>query len=131
MKKTAILFLVVVAAVVLCGAWLYFGGGLASLIGMDLPFTGRQTVIVHNATFYPGKDIQAVVGALIQNQLMGDVGGLCDQGITCEGRQIIKAGTHVVLYKKATMQNGQLNVTFAQIKVGEIEGWVIADAVED
>jgi zinc-ribbon domain len=112
------------------GVWVYLGTPIpTALVGLDLPFMGRQGVVTHDTTFYPGADVNAVVSALIANQLLGDVGGLCDQGITCEGRQIIKAGTHVRVVKEITMQNGRLNVTFAQVLVGTTEGWVASNAV--
>jgi hypothetical protein len=115
---------------VLIGVWLYLGTPIpSSLVGLDLSFMGRQGVVTRDTTFYPGDDLQAVVTALVGNQLLGDVGGLCDQGITCEGRQIIKAGTSVRVVKEITMQNARLNVTFAHIRVGTTEGWVAATAI--
>ena len=115
----------------LFGAWVYLGTPIpASLVGLNLPFMGRQEVVTHDTTFYAGADLQSVMAALVASRLFGDVGGLCDRGVTCEGRQIIKAGTHVRVLKKVTMQNTSLNVTFAHVQLGDAEGWIAADAVE-
>jgi hypothetical protein len=122
---------VVAFVAVLFIVWAYLGGPLpASVVGLDLPFMGRQSMVTQDTTFYPGGDIQAVVMALVGNQLFGDVGGLCDQGITCQGRQIIKAGTQVRVIKEITLRNDRLNVTFAHKKVLDSEGWVAANAVQ-
>jgi hypothetical protein len=96
---------IVASSGALFGLWLYLGAPVpTSLAGLDLPFMGRQATVMHDTTFYPGSDVNVVFSALVANQLLGDVGGLCDQGITCEGRQIIKAGTHVRVVKEIRMQ---------------------------
>jgi uncharacterized OB-fold protein len=122
---------VVAFAALLFGLWVHLGTPVpASLVGLDLPFMGRQSVVTHDTTFYPGADIHAVIGALVANQLLGDVGELCDQGITCEGRQIIKAGTRLRVVKEIALQNDRLNITFAHVKLGGSEGWVVANAIQ-
>jgi hypothetical protein len=101
------------------------------LLEYDIPFLEAKGVISHDATFYPGHDLQAAMGALLQNQLFGDVGGLCDKEIKCEGRQIIQSGTPVRVVKEIEMTIGNDRLRFALIKAEGTEGWVMANALED
>ena len=65
----------------------------------------------------------------VSSQLFGDVGGICDKGVECKGRQGILSGTKVRVVKEVTIRNEQLNATFAHVQVGEVEGWIAANAV--
>jgi hypothetical protein len=127
--KIAVLALLAIGVSV--GCYLYSGAPVpASILGLDLPFMGREGVVAHDTTFYPGSDLEAVVGALVMNQFVGDVGGLCDQqGFKCADRQVIKAGTRVRVIKEVRMQNGRIDVTFAHVEIARTEGWVVASAV--
>ena len=49
--------------------------------------------------------------------------------VRCERRHVIKAGTSVRVVKEITLKTDRLNVTFAHVKVGATEGWVVADAL--
>lgn len=93
----------------------------------------REATIAVDSVLFPShgsdSDIQDATFALIQRELMGDVGGLCDNGITCQGRVVLRAGTAVTVSKSITLKNNQLDESFSKVKFETQTGWVASSAI--
>jgi hypothetical protein len=127
-KKVSIAVLVGVAVVALVFAFThgFVRGDGRIWTGADL-FTARvERVTVRDAQFFEGGDdtVNSVVQAFVMQQLLGGPGGLCDTGVTCEGRVVIKAGTHVRIIRSIQLKNNAIDETLDLIEASNGTGWI-------
>jgi hypothetical protein len=60
---------------------------------------------------------------------LGGRGGLCDSGITCEGRVILRAGTRVRVLRSIHLQNNAINETLDLVQASDRTGWITDKAL--
>jgi hypothetical protein len=92
----------------------------------DLFASTPQRITVRDAQFFEGGEdtVNSVLEALVMDQLLGGSGGLCDRGVTCEGRVVMKAGTKVNVLRAVQLKSNMLDETFDLVETGHQKGWI-------
>jgi hypothetical protein len=133
-RRTGVLAVLLV--VLLASGYLAFNHVFVSSSGRiwtpsDLFATAVERILLRDAQFFEGGEdtVNSVVQAFVMQELLGGPGGLCDGGITCEGRVVIRTGTRVRILRSIHLQNNAINATLDLVQVGDRTGWITDKAL--
>jgi hypothetical protein len=134
--KRRIAVLAILLVVLLAGVYLAFNHVFVSNSGRiwtpsDLFATAVERALLRDAQFFEGGEdtVNSVVQAFVMQELLGGPGGLCDAGITCEGRVVLRAGTRVRVLRSIHLQNNAINETLDLVQAGDRRGWITDKAL--
>jgi hypothetical protein len=121
----------ILAIVLLAGAFLAFNHVFVSQRGRiwtpsDLFASTVERVLTRDAQFFEGGEdtVNSVIQAFVMQELWVGRGGLCNSGITCEGRVILRAGTGVRFLRSIHLQNNAINETLDLVQASNRTGWI-------